>query len=146
MRYRRIGTGRPLLLLESCSGATICPGLLEALAESHRLIVPELPSSDTHLAGWLADFLEGMGTSRMAVVAAEPLCVPAMELALLGTDQIARIVLVAGPTPLKSDGRGLAEPGLLEGATSRVSVPVLLVRCSQGADEVVALVREFLWT
>src|SRR5581483_12280075 len=84
MRYRRFGAGPAVLLLgEPEADGALWPELHRVLAARFRLIVPELPDARTDVTAWLGDFLEGLGTSGVAIVAADPFCVPALELALL---------------------------------------------------------------
>ncbi len=140
MRYRRSGAGRAVLVLRSGDGPEpLWPELVDALAARFRLIVPELPSAGADVAAWLTDFLEGLGTPGVAVVAADPFCIPALELALLDTDQVARMVLVPG---------GQVEETGLDGAlatTARgASVPLLVVRRGLPAGEALLLVTCFL--
>ena len=143
MRYRRLGVGKSLLYLDSRSGAEICPDLREGLAGSFRLIVPELPTAQVHLAGWLADLLEGMGANNVGVVAAERFCVTAIELALLGVDQIGRVVIVCPETRGHSRRFDAWEHGALESASRRANIPMLLVHRGQSIDEIIGLVRSF---
>src|SRR6059058_4165774 len=84
MRYRRSGVGPAVLLLHPGeeSGA-LWPELLHVLSSSFRVIVPDLPDDADDTAAWLADFLEGLGFARVAVLAADGFCLPALELALL---------------------------------------------------------------
>jgi hypothetical protein len=143
MRYRRLGVGRSLLFLDSRSEAEICPELRDALAGDFRLIVPELPGANVHLAGWLADLLEGIGASDVGIVAAERYCVTAIELALLGVDQIARVVIVCPESRGHSRRFDAWEHGALESASRRANVPMLLVHRGQSLAEIAALVRSF---
>ena len=141
MRYRRSGLGRAVLvLLHSADGPEpLWPELVDALADRFRLIVPELPAAGADVAVWLTDFLEGLGTAGVVVIAADPFCIPALELALLDADQVARMVLVPG---------GQAEETGLDGAlattTRGASVPLLVVRRGLPAGEALPLVTCFL--
>ena len=140
MRYRRSGAGRAVLVLRSVADPDpLWSDLLEVLGSGYRLIVPEPPPGDTDVAAWLAGFLEGLGTSSIRILAADRFCIPALELALLETDQIARIVLVAeGPAA------GDARRGALESAMGRSSVPLLLVRNARPPNEGISLITDFL--
>jgi hypothetical protein len=144
MRYRRLGAGRPLVVLDAASDAAIAPELHCALAGSHRLVMPELPSDDVHLAGWLADFLEGLGTSRLAMLATEAFSIPALELTLLGNDQVSRIVILSGTKPTVPPADESHDRGTLESTAPGGRVRVLLVSRSQSLHEIVSLVRNFL--
>ena len=140
MRYRRSGVGQAVLLLRSDDGAdALWPELGDVLAAHFRVILPEVPADGADVAAWLADFLEGLGVARVAVLAAEQLCLPALELALLDADQVARVVLVPG---------GRAEETGLDGAlatrTRGAAVPLLVVRRGLPAAEALPLVMRFL--
>ena len=75
------------------------------------------------MAAWVADFLEGLGLDRVAVLAAEPCCLSALELALLNAGQVERLVLV----PAGAVGEtGL--DGTLATTLAGVSVPLIVVR------------------
>ena len=140
MRYQRSGVGRPLLLLRaSASPDALWPELEEQLVARFRVFTPELPPDCEDVAAWVKDFLEGVGLDRVLVVAADPCCLSALELALLGAPQIERLVLVPG---------GLAgETGLdgtLATAYAGMSVPLLVVRRGLPPAEALPLLRQFL--
>jgi hypothetical protein len=112
VRYCRTGTGPCVLVLRATDGSqALWPELLDALEPGFRLIRPELPDADERLAARLAGFLEGLGIARVAVLATEPFCTAALDLARLDPERVASVVLVAGEradgvtTP--SRGRGL---------------------------------------
>lgn len=140
MRYHRAGVGRPLVLLRTATVPdALWPELEEQLVARFRVFTPELPPDCEDVAGWVKDFLEGVGLDRVVVVAADPCCLSALELALLGAAQIERLVLVPG---------GLAgETGLdgtLATAYEGMSVPLLVVRRGLSAAEALPLLRQFL--
>ena len=140
MRYRRWGVGRALLILRSPIDADpLWSELLDALRATHRLIVPEPPAADADVAAWLAGFLEGLGTATVRLLAADRFCVPALELALRQSDQIARIVLVS-PGPATPD----AGRGAIATAMGRSPVPILVVRHGGKSEDAIALMTEFL--
>jgi len=143
MRYRRLGIGRSLLFLDSPTKVEICSELRDALTGAFRLIVPDLPAADVHLAGWLADFLEGIGCANIGIIAAEQFCVTAIELALLGEDQIGRVVIVCPESRGHSRRFDPWEHGALESPSRRANVPMLLVHRGQSIEEIVGLVRTF---
>ena len=139
-RYRRSGTGPAVLVLQPADGpGALWPELLHELEERHRLVIPEAPPPGIDIARWLADFLEGLGLSPVAVVAADELCIPVLELALLGADQVTRVVLVpdgeAGETGLE---------GTLAPTIRDESVALLVVRRGLSASEALPLVCGFL--
>jgi hypothetical protein len=142
IRYQRAGAGRgrTVLVLRSVRAdggdAPPSPALLEALGARFRLLMPELPAGGTNLAGRLALFLDGLGMADLAVLAFGDLCLPALELALLGRDQVARLALVTGGgTDLPDlDGALVTSPGQ--------AVPLVLVRdAGHGVDDLPELVR-----
>jgi hypothetical protein len=138
MRYRRAGTGRPLVVLRGTADA-LWPELDAHLVTRFRVITPELSADCGDLAAWLGTFLEGVGLARVTLLAAEPCCVAALELALLDGYRVERLVLVpgggAGETGL--DGTLATTPG-------GVSVPLLLLRRGLAAPDALRLLRDFL--
>lgn len=140
MRYHRAGAGRPLVLLRSAAGPdTLWPELEEQLVARFRVFTPELPADCEDVAGWVKDFLEGVGLDRVVIVAADPCCLSALELALLGAAQIDRLVLVPGGLTGET---GL--DGTLGTTYEGVPVPLLVVRRGLSAAEALPLLRQFL--
>ena len=143
IRYRRVGAGHPVLVL--AEQLEICPTVVRALTETGavRLIMPELPAEAVHVAGWAADFLEGIGATNVGVLATPSFVGAAIELAMLGAVQITRVVLVA-----EESGRfgrwceGWQEASL-ECVDRGVRVPLLLVHKGLSMDEIGPLVRSF---
>ena len=140
IRYRRSGVGRTVLVLRSVppdgrDDASV-PALIAALGARFRLLMPELPAGDPNLTCRLALFLDGLGVADLAVLAFGDLCLPALELALLGRDQVARLALVTeghGALP-DLDGALVTAPGQ--------AVPLVLVRdAGRAADDLPELVR-----
>jgi pimeloyl-ACP methyl ester carboxylesterase len=140
MRYRRSGAGRSLLLLQTDrDAATLWPELGNALDGTFRVITPVVPSAVADLVAWLADFAEGLGLARVALLAGGELCIPALELALLDPDRFARAVLVPG------------EPGGMIGVESALvttahdlAVPLLIVPRATCAPEAMRRIAGFL--
>ena len=140
MRYQRSGVGRPLVLLRSAAVPdALWPELDEQLVARFRVFTPELPPDCADVAAWVKDFLEGVGLDRVTIVAADPCCLAALELALLGAQQIERLVLVPG---------GLAGETGLDGTLATtyqgVPVPLLVVRRGLSAAEALPLFQQFL--
>ena len=142
MRYHRSGSGRAVLVLLRAADAPepLWPELAGALATHFRLIVPDVPRGGD-VAAWLASFLEGLGAAGVAVVAVDGFCVPAIELALLGAEQVARVVLVPG-----GEGGGGEEglDGALGMSARATAVPLLVVRRGLRAGDALPLVTRFL--
>lgn len=105
---------------------------MHVLGNNFRLIVPEVPPGSANYGAWLAEFLEGLGTTPVSLIAASDFCVAALDLVLRDVDQISQLILVP-------DGEA-DEPGR-EGALGTgagpSSVPVLIVR--RGVDVIDAL-------
>jgi pimeloyl-ACP methyl ester carboxylesterase len=140
MRYHRAGVGRPLVLLRAAAGReSVWPELDAHLVARFRVLTPDVPPDCGDVAAWMRDFLEGVGLDRVRLVAAEPCCLAALELALLAPDQIERLVLVPG---------GLAGETGLDGTLATtlagVSVPLLVVRRGLSAAEAFPMLRNFL--
>jgi pimeloyl-ACP methyl ester carboxylesterase len=85
-RYRRSGSGRPVVVLQPAKDAHAdWPRLAELLSGHCRVIVPELPAGLTDTAAWLRDFLDALGIERAAVVVPEQLGIATLDLAPLDT-------------------------------------------------------------
>ena len=140
MRYHRAGVGRPLVLLRTASVPdALWPELEEQLVARFRVFTPELPPDCEDVAAWVKGFLEGVGLDRVVVVAADPCCLSALELTLLGAQQIERLVLVPGGL---SGETGL--DGTLATTFQGVPVPLLVVRRGLSAAEALPLFQQFL--
>ena len=140
MRYRRAGAGRPIIVLRGADEAdALWPELDAELVSGFRVVTPELPADCEDVAAWVADFLEGVGLSRVVVLAAEPCCLSALELALLASDQVERLILV--PAGAAGDS-GL--DGTLATTLAGVSVPLIVVRRGLSAAVALPLLRNFL--
>jgi len=140
VRYHRSGVGRTVLILCSHNDPEpLWPELLETLGAGYRLIVPEPPVDETDLVSWLADFLEGLGVSNVIILAANRFCIPALELALLEGDQVARLVLVP-----QGNGRAGEAAATLVTQTRQARVPLLIVPRGQPASETVSVITGFL--
>lgn len=142
MRYRRSGAGQAVLLLYDGDPDALWPSLMESLATRFRLIVPEPPAPNDDRAStleWLGDFLEGLGTSSVALLAAEPFCTDALELTLDGAEQVSRLVLIV------RDAGDAALPGRLLGTLPNdCAVPLLVLRRGIADDDAIPLASSFL--
>jgi pimeloyl-ACP methyl ester carboxylesterase len=140
MRYRRAGAGRPLLVLRSALDPdSLWPELEASLTGAFRVLTPEVPAGCGDVASWLGGFMEGVGLDRVALLAADGCCLSALELALLGSDRVERLVLVpagnAGETGLD---------GTLATSLDGIAIPLLVVRRGLPADEAIPLLTQFL--
>ncbi len=143
IRYRRVGTGHPVLVL--AEQQEICPTVVSALttAGAVRLIMPELPTEAVHVTGWAADFLEGIGATSVGLLATPSCAGAAIELAMLGAVQISRVVLVAEESGLYGRWCEGWQQASFECTDRDVRVPLLLVHKGLPMDEVGPLVRRF---
>jgi hypothetical protein len=142
MRYRRSGAGRAVLLLHDGRPDALWPELAESLATRFRLIAPELPerpASGISTHRWLGEFLEGLGTSSVALLATDPFCIDALELALAGAEQIASLLLVVCG---EDDAARLG--GSLATWAGDCAVPLRVLRRGMSAADATALATAFL--
>ncbi|HKP15761.1 MAG TPA: hypothetical protein VJT85_06840 [Gemmatimonadaceae bacterium] len=140
MRYRRAGAGRPIVVLRGADEPdALWPELDAELISRFRVVTPALPADCEDVAAWVGDFLEGLGLDRVAVLAAEPCCLSALELALLNAGQVERLVLV----PAGAVGE-TALDGTLATTLAGSSVPLIVVRRGLPAAVALPLLRQFL--
>ena len=140
MRYRRAGTGRPLLVLRSSlQPHPLWAELDETLIGAFRVLTPDVPATGVDAAAWMRGFLEGVGLERVTIIADDSLCITALELALLNADQVERMVLVPAGTASET---GL--DGTLATSLAGVAVPLLVVRRGLSASEAIPLLTQFL--
>ncbi len=139
MRYRRSGAGPTVILLGADAGpAPLSTDLVDALRERFRVIVPDMPTGSDVLT-WLGDFLEAFGSSDLTLVAANHLCMPAIELAFRDFDQIRRMVLIPDGEPDDSTAEGAIRTSLGRGPVS-----VLIVRPGLSAEASIPIVTNFV--
>ena len=113
--YRRAGRGAPVVVL-TAGASRAEDALLAALPRQFRVIAPEVPppatSTGEALPGfpaWLGGFLDGLGLSRVALVAEERFGAAALGFALLEPARVEQLVVV------------LYGPGGGEGGTASVA-------------------------
>ena len=140
-RYRRLGTGRPVVLLSTAPLAEaepLWPEALDAVAAVHRIYAPEIPQNVAGFGPWLRGFMDGVGAERPAVIATSALCIPALEYSLFDPYRIHSLVLIpdgaADETGL--DGRITTTDG---GAT----LPILVLRREHPAGSAVEMLMRF---
>ena len=139
MRYHRTGAGRPVVVLRAATDDSLWPELDACLAVAFRVITPEIPAGGADIARWLGGFLEGVGLDRVTVVAADAYCLSALELVLLGAEQVERLVLVPAG---KARHTGL--DGTLATSMRGVAVPMLVLRRGLPAIEALPLLTHFI--
>lgn len=113
------GTGDPVVYLHSSSGLLEGDGLLAELAQTHRVLAPELPGFgestgedaledmlDFTLHGW--DVVEALGLGRTALVGHSMGGMIAAEMACLCPERVDRLALIA-PMGLWMDEHPVAD-------------------------------------
>ena len=139
-RYRRLGTGRPVVLLSPAPMAqALWPEVLDAIAARHRIYAPELPTDNGSFGPWLRGFMDGVGADHPSVVAASSLCIPALEYALFDPYRIHSLTLIPDGSV---DETGL--DGTLGAANGAATLPILVMRREHPAGSAVELVTRFL--
>jgi hypothetical protein len=151
MRYRRLGSGKPLLVLRGreAQGAALGAGceargdaleagvfdrVLAKAVRHRRVLTPEAPiAPDTINVSWLRGFMDGLGLTRATMVADEAFAVVALEVAMIDHDRIAALAVVCSG----SDDNG-ALAGSLTGPFPETQVRLLVVRADDAAAERVA--------
>jgi hypothetical protein len=140
MRYRRLGAGRPVVLLSSDSpGEAIWPEALAAIAALHRVYAPELQADQPGIGPWLRDFMDGVGADRPAIIATSSYCIPALEYALADPYRLHSLVLIP-------DG-AVAETGLdgiIGTGNGAATLPILVTRREHPAGAATGLLTRFL--
>jgi pimeloyl-ACP methyl ester carboxylesterase len=106
-QVREAGSGAPLLYLHGAEGPrTGWPAFLAALAESHRVIAPDLPGFGQSTGGeqfrdvldltiYLQDLLDALGLDRVDVLGHDLGGMAAAELAAASDRRVGALVLVA---------------------------------------------------
>lgn len=139
-RYRRLGTGRPVVLLSTAPLAEpVWPEALEAVAAIHRIYAPEIPSNVKGFGPWLRGFMDGVGAERPSIIATSSLCIPALEYALFDPYRIHSLVLVPEGA---ADETGL--DGTISAANSDATLPILVLRREHPAGSAVETLIRFL--
>ena len=140
VRFRRWGAGRAVLLLHSApESRPLWPELLDSLTSGFRLIVPDASPVGSDIDVWMAALLEGLGTSKLTVIASEEFCMPAMEHALLDPERVSAVILIC-------PGRGSESCviGSLGTTNQLPAVPLLMLRRERPAAEILPVVLRFL--
>ena|SRR5688572_8416467 len=139
-RYRRLGTGRPVVLLSTAPLAEpLWPEALDAVAAVNRIYAPEIPQNVAGFGPWLRGFMDGVGAERPSVIASSSLCIPALEYALFDPYRIHSLVLVPDGAVDETglDGRITTTDG---GAT----LPILVLRREHPAGSAVEMLMRFI--
>ena len=139
-RYTRVGSGRPVIVLDELySTETLWPELIERLASSRRVLVPEVPPAEPRFAAWLRGFIDGMGLPPATLVAVADLCIPAIEFTLLEPERIERLILVPSG---RVEETGLS--GALSSTLGSADVEMLVVRRDFPSSDAISIIDRFL--
>lgn len=126
MPYFQTGRGRPVLLLHDVNGLMRRASLLAALAQAHRLIVPDLRAidgangKDKPQAAWIRDLLDALGFDGVTVIADADHAMPALRVALTEPERVERLVLL-------TDGPADPPPSALADRFEQVGTPFLVL-------------------
>jgi hypothetical protein len=112
-RYVRRGSGPSVVVVGANVQATpaLAP-LVERLAASHRVVVPQPPPAGVDVSIWLRGFIEGIGLSSIVLIAGGDASAAAVDLATTDDFTVRCLILLpthsngAGPSPV--DSRGLS--------------------------------------
>jgi hypothetical protein len=137
MRYRCVGSGSCVLVLEPNTQPSLWQELSPTLAAQYRLIAPEIPGG-ANASAWLGDFLEGLGTTKIVVLATSNLCMPAVELTLRDVAQVTRLVLVPDGEPDETSDVTITT------CIGTTPVPLLIVRPGLTTADVLPRIALFL--
>lgn len=98
--YFRAGSGDVVVLLGHAFADVSRDSLLDALATTHRVIVPEISGpGDAEVAtiaraAWLRSFLDGLGLDDVSIVARDECALTALAYALTDFDRVRSVVLL----------------------------------------------------
>ena len=94
-RYVRRGSGPSVVLLGADAEANpLWAPLLDSVAATHRVIIPQLPSNGADRSIWLREFIEGLGLASVVLIAGAGLCQAALDLAAVDDFTVRKLVLL----------------------------------------------------
>ena len=102
MAYARAGSGPTLVLLTHWDSSAPLPAIFAALAQSFRVILPDLSSAPECSEGMscgVGELLDTLGLGRISLVADAQFAVDALLAARAVPDRIERVALIAGQVP-----------------------------------------------
>ena len=111
IRYVRRGSGQPVVVFGVDAGRNPMWGsLLEQLARSHRLVIPQMPPIGVDVTGWLRGFIEGIGLAPIVLLAGGPSAAAAVELAAMDDFTVRKLILVGAEYESVETSRALWVP------------------------------------
>jgi len=139
VRYRHSGAGPGVVLLGAGTQpqADLWPELPGLLQSSFRIVLPQLPTSLSHVAGTLECLLDGVGASRIGLVAGGAFAYPALQLIVSGGESVGFLILVGDV------GTETTQPADSAVILS-LPVPVLVLNRALSPARAVALAVPFL--
>jgi len=95
-RYVRRGSGPAVVVVGADTHASpVWTPLVEWLATSHRVFVPEPPpTADADVSVWLRGFIEGIGISSIVLIAGDAAFSAALDLATTDDFTVRRLILL----------------------------------------------------
>jgi hypothetical protein len=94
-RYVRRGSGPSVVLLGADAEANpLWAPLLESVAASHRVVIPQLPPDGVDQSTWLREFIEGLGLSAVVLIAGPRVSEAALDLAAVDDFTVRKLVLL----------------------------------------------------
>jgi hypothetical protein len=95
-RYVRRGSGPAVVVVGADTHASpVWTPLVEWLATSHRVFVPEPPpTADADVSVWLRGFIEGIGVSSIVLIAGDAAFNAALDLATTDDFTVRRLILL----------------------------------------------------
>lgn len=137
--FRRLGpSGAPALAILAADGSDdVWADLAGLLAVDHRVYVPVLQATPDGATEQLSSLLEGLGLSRICVIAGGSFALAAMELAMGPGELVDRLVLVGS-------ANGGDEQGALSTRSSALPIPLLVLPRRIPVSEAHVLLRSFM--
>jgi hypothetical protein len=139
-RYVRRGSGSPVIVVgANVNSNTIWAPLVEALANRHRLFIPQIPPSEPDLTTWLRSFIDGIGACSAALIAGGAAQVPARALAAADEFTIDKLVLIPD-----GESHGANPPSIQVQPSTIDAGRVLSVAPDWRPDDAVARIEQFI--
>jgi pimeloyl-ACP methyl ester carboxylesterase len=143
--YHRAGRGAPVIVLAP-DDSRVGDALLAALSLQFRVIAPDLPCRRTNAPGahpsfptWFRGFLDGLGLSRVALVAESRFGAAALAFALLEPERVQRLAVVFNAAEEPAPHEAIAD------SLRRAGTPVLVCwPAARDVDEWASEIARFL--
>ena len=94
-RYVRRGTGPSVVVVGADAQASpVWSPLVEQLAESHRVVVPQQPPEGADVGVWLRGFIEGIGLTAIVLIAGGTATAASLDLTASDDFTVRRLVVL----------------------------------------------------